>query len=265
MSTNSKTEINKFGIAIIESLKEGELQTVTKLYYDVLRPRSAAEESMFCDYYRVHSASDFDNTIFTIIQKHHDNEMLALHIEAHGCEEGIGLSSGDLITWKHFLDCCRALNVELGGLLIVTTALCYSISIMGAIDPSLRAPFKAIVITRRPVTSDEVLRGYTEYFGTYTNILDIGPAKEAMRCEVNSGSPETSPFEMITSNWLFDQITNPDRDPEAFQHIVNQQYCVKKANNPTYTRDRVEKEIRLLFQALQERRDYFTFNDIHQC
>ena len=86
-----------------------------------------------------------------------------------------------------------------------------------------------------------------------------------MRCEVNSGSPETSPFEMITSNWLFDQITNPDRDPEAFQHIVNQQYCVKKANNPTYTRDRVEKEIRLLFQALQERRDYFTFNDIHQC
>ena len=265
MSTNSKTEINKFGIVVIESLKEGELQTGTKLYNDVLRPRCAAEESMFCEYYRVHSVSDFNNTFFTIIQKHQDNEMLALHIEAHGCEEGVGLSSGGLITWKHFLDCCRALNVELCGLLIVTTALCYSISIMGAIDPSLRAPFKAIVITRRPVTADEVLRGYSEYFGTYTNILDIGPAKEAMRREVNSGTPDTSPFEMITSNWLFDQITNPDRDPEAFQHIVNQQYCIKKAVYPTYTRDRVEKEIRLLFQALQERKDYFTFKDIHHC
>ncbi len=58
MSTNSKTEINKFGIVVIESLKEGELQTGTKLYNDVLRPRCAAEESMFCEYYRVHSVSD---------------------------------------------------------------------------------------------------------------------------------------------------------------------------------------------------------------
>lgn len=265
MSTNSKAEIDRFGIVIIESLREGELQTGTKLYNDVLKPRCTADESMFCEYYRVHSLPDFEYAISQIIQKHQSNEMLALHIEAHGCEEGVVVSSGDLITWKHFLDCCRALNVELNGLLIVTTALCYSISIMGAIDPSLRAPFKAIVITRRSVTTDEVFRGYSEYFQLYTNILDVGPAKEAMRREVNSGTPDTSPFEMITSNWLFDQITNPDRDSEAFQHIVNQQYCIKKAENPSYTRNRVEKEIRLLFEALRERRDYFTFQDIYQC
>lgn len=55
MSTNSKAEIDRFGIVIIESLREGELQTGTKLYNDVLKPRCTADESMFCEYYRVTS------------------------------------------------------------------------------------------------------------------------------------------------------------------------------------------------------------------
>ncbi len=256
------TELTAFGVAVIESLPSSECQTGTKLFYDILQPLQATDSTLFYELYSVSSVEEFKETIRVIIRKHKKHELIALHIEAHGCEEGAQLSSGELLSWKEFLDCCRNVNEEMCGLLVVTTAMCYSISLIAAVNPALRAPFKAIIITRRDVTVDEILRGYTEYFMVYRNCLDIGPAKEAMRKEVNSGTIETSPFEMITSEWLFDEITNPDRDPAAFQQITNIKFCELKAKDSSYTRERVDKEIRDFFHSLAENgKDYYTFAD----
>ena len=261
----SDNEIIRFGVAIIESIPDGEMHTGRMIYEDIMLPKRYADDTLFYDYYTAKTVSEFEDAVHTIINKHQDNEMLALHVEAHGCEDGVSLASGELLDWKGFLNLCRDLNNELNGLLCVTTALCYSISLMAAIDPANRAPFKAVVITRRPVIANEILKGYTAYFSIYRNILDIGPAKEAMRKVVNSGDEASSPFEMITAEWLFDQITNPDRDPDAFMHIVNKWFCIKKSEDSTYTRERVESEIRSLFENLVKNgRDFFLYKDIFQ-
>ena len=174
------------------------------------------------------------------------------------------MSSGEVMTWKKFLSLCRELNIKETGLLVVTTAMCFSLSFMAHIDPTQRAPFKAIVITRRVVSSDELLRGYSEFFSIYRNILDIGPAIDAMRKEVNDGTVDSSPFEMITSNWLFDQITNPDRNPDGFRQIVNMKFCELKSKDSSYTLARVELEIRNYFKLLREKgRDYYSFKDVY--
>lgn len=260
---NPNVEITKYGVAIIESLPSGESQTGLKLYQDVLMPIQAADESLFYNYYRADDYQSFDTTIKTIIGKHKENEMLALHVETHGCEDGVILASGELILWKDFLAYCRAINVELYGLLIVSTAMCYSLSLMAAVDPSLRAPFKAIVITRRDVKVDEIERGYSAYFGVYRNCLDLFQAKEAMRHEVNDGDVTNSPFEVITADWLFDQITNPDNNPIGFPHIINNWYCIRKSQDPSYTKERVETEIRGFLKDLAENgKDYFSFADL---
>ena len=166
---NPSVDITRFGVAIIESLAPGEPQTGTKLYNEVLMPLQAADETLFYDLYKIENANDLNTTINTIIEKHKDNEMLALHFETHGCEEGVQLASGEIIPWNVFLNYCRAVNEELGGLLNVTTAMCYSIPLMAYVMPSLRAPFNAIVISRRDVKVDEIERGYSAYFQLYRN------------------------------------------------------------------------------------------------
>lgn len=265
MAMNPNVEITRFGVAIIESLPSNEPQTGTKLCNEVLMPLQAADESLFYDLYRVGDANDLNNVIRTIIEKHRDNEMLALHFETHGCEEGVKLASGEIIPWKMFMNYCREVNEELGGLLNVTTAMCYSISLMAEILPSLRAPFNAAVITRRDVTVDEIERGYSTYFQIYRNSLDIGPAKDAMRKEVNDGDVKNSPYEMLIANWLFDQITNPDNNPIGFPHIVNHWYCVKKSEDPSYTKERVETEIRSLFKDIASKgKDYYLYKDLYK-
>ena len=256
-------DITKFGVAIIESLKICEPQTGTKLCQDVLSTRKAADDSLFYDYYSVYTIKEFEETIHSIISKLQPDEMLALHVEAHGGVEGVRLASDEIMSWGHFLNLCRELNIKEKGLLVVTTAMCYSLPFMAAINPSLRAPFKAIVITRRDVSPDEILRGYSVYFSMYKNILDIGPAKDAMRNEVNDGDSTSSPFEMITADWLFEQITNVDNNPEGFPHIVNERYCIMKSKDPSYTRERVETEIRQEFHRLAvEGKDYYSFADL---
>ena len=261
---NPNVDITRFGVAIIESLATDEPQMGSKLYDEVLMPLQAADETLFYDLYKVKDVCDLKTTIETIIKRHKDNEMLALHFETHGCEEGVQLASGEIVPWKVFLNYCRAVNEELGGLLNVTTAMCYSIPLIADIMPSLRAPFNAIVITRRDVSVDEIKRGYSTYFQIYRNCLDIGPAKDAMRQEVNDGNVMNSPFEMITASWLFDQITNPDNNPIGFPHVVNHWFCVKKSQDPSYTKERVEEEIRGLFKVIAEKgKDYYLYKDLY--
>ena len=261
-----ETEISRFGVAVIESLPNTQLHTGEMLCSGVLAPQCAADDTLFYSLYRVNSIDEYERAIHSIIDKHQPNEMLALHVEAHGCEEGIGLASGELLRWEKFLALCGELNTELGGLLIVTTAVCYSIPLMAAINPAQRAPFKAIIITRRLVTTNEIILGYTAYFEVYRNIIDIGPALDAMRTAVNdNGNIDSSPFAMFTSQWFFDQVTNPDRDPDSFQHIVNNWYCRLKSIDPSYTREQVESEIRANFKELAlNGRDYFLYKDLYQ-
>ena len=143
------TDIKKFRIAVIESLPEGEIHTGTKLYEGELKILALSDDSLTASLHSVKDKAGFDNSIKEIINSLSGDELVTLHIEAHGAEEkGIRLSSGEILGWKDFMDSCRILNEVLNGLLIVTLSMCNSLPILGCVDPTKRAPFKAIVSSR---------------------------------------------------------------------------------------------------------------------
>lgn len=257
------TEITKFRIAVIESLSEEEIHTGTKLYEGELKPLCYSDDSITTSFHTATNIVEFDKVIHEIINSLSGNELVTLHIEAHGSgERGILLSSGEILGWKDFMDLCRNLNEVLNGLLIVTMSMCYSLPILGSVDPTKRAPFKAILLTNRDVTVDEVERGFGTFFQNYKNILDIFRATGAIRGEVNKGDETTSPFHLMVADTIFDLLTDPDRDPEGFSHIVNDNFCRLKALNPEYTKERTETEIRAMLNDLAKTgKDYFTFQD----
>ena len=256
------TDIKKFRVVVIESLPDGEIHTGTRLYEDELIPISNRDKSFETSFYSVGTIKEFEHAVKNIIRKLSGDELIALHVEAHGGEEkGILLSSGDYLGWKEFMDLCRNLNVELGGLLIVTLAMCYSLPILGSVDPTKRAPFKAVLLTRRDVTVDEVERGFVAFYSLYRKPLDFFKANEVMRDEVNDG--HDSPYAYMIADTIFDMMTDPDRDPDGFKHIVNDNFCRLKSANPEYTKERTEAEIReFLDELVKNGKEYFTFNDV---
>lgn len=257
------TEITKFRIAVIESLSEKETHTGTKLYEGELLPLTLKDEAITASLYEVKNKAEFSNAIDAILDTLGGDELVTLHIEAHGNDEnGILLSSNEVLGWREFMDECRKLNEALSGLLVVTMAMCYSIPILGSVDPTKRAPFKAVLLTNKDVTVDEVERGFTAFYNNYKNPLDVFKATEIIRDEVNKGENASSPFHLIVADNVFDLLTNPDRDPMGFKHIVNDNFCRLKAVNAEYTRERAEKEIRaMLVELAKMGRDYFLFWD----
>lgn len=256
-------DINKFRIAVIESLPDSESKTGTKLYEGELIPLTLKDESFTASLHVVKDIVDFKRTIDEIAESLGGDELVTLHIEAHGAgENGIRLASGDNLSWKVFMDECRKLNDMLSGLLVVTLSMCYSIPILGSIDPTQRAPFKAILLTNKDVTVDEVERGFTAFYDSYKNLLDVFKATSIIRDEVNKGDETTSPFHLMVADHIFDLLTNPDRDPDGFAHIVNDTFCRLKAQYPEYTKERTEKEIRAMLNDLAKKgRDYFLYRD----
>ena len=144
------TDIKKFIVAVIESLPEGEIHTGSKLYEGELKPLTLSDDSLAASLHSVKDKASFDNSIKEIINSLSGDELVTLHVEAHGAgERGILLSSGEILGWKEFMDSCRGLNEVLNGLLIVTLSMCNSLPILGCIDPTKRAPFKAILLTNK--------------------------------------------------------------------------------------------------------------------
>ena len=257
------TEISKFRIAVVESLSEEDTHTGTKLYECELVPLTLKDGAITTSLHVVKNKAEFGKAIDAIIDSLCCDELVTLHIEAHGDDEnGILLSSNEILGWKDFMDECRKLNEVLSGLLVVTLAMCYSIPILGSVDPTKRAPFKAVLLTNKDVTVDEVERGFTAFYNNYKNPLDVFKATGIIRDEVNEGENASSPFHLMVADNIFDLLTNPDRDSEGFRHIVNDNFCRLKALYPEYTRERTEKEIRAMLEELGKTgRDYFLFWD----
>jgi hypothetical protein len=257
------TDIKKFRIAVVESLSEDEIHTGTKLYEGELKPLTVSDDSLTASLHTVNDKAEFEKSIQEIINSLCGDELVTLHVEAHGAgEEGILLSSGEILGWKDFMDSCRILNEVLSGLLIVTLSMCNSLPILGCIDPTKRAPFKAILLTNRDVTVDEVERGFIAFYNNYKNPLDTFKATGAIRDEVNNGVENSSPFHLLVADTIFDWFVDLNRDPNGLAHIVNENFCRLKAINPEYTRERTESEIRGFINDLAKNgRDYFLYWD----
>jgi hypothetical protein len=70
-----------------------------------------------------------------------------LHISAHGNEEGIGLSSGEHITWRELRELFKPINHALGGALLVCLSCCkgYSGTRMAMYPDDPNEPYFALI------------------------------------------------------------------------------------------------------------------------
>ena len=104
-----------------------------------------------------------------------------LHISAHGNEEGIGLSSGEHITWGELRELFKPINKALGGALLVCLSCCkgYSGVRMAMYPDDESAPYFALIGNFGSPTWGDTAVAYTTLYhllakGEY--IVDAVPA-----------------------------------------------------------------------------------------
>ena len=89
-----------------------------------------------------------------------------IHIEAHGCRDGLTLGSGDSVPWselrKHFTEINQITRVNL----IVLLSACDGAQLVQLLQPEDRAPFRLLIGPRRIITAGELEDGCTAFYRT---------------------------------------------------------------------------------------------------
>lgn len=256
------SEIQRYGVIIIESLPNGDCKTGTNLYNGLLKYKSHIKSEFFAELHIVQTRTDFFSEFQQLACDIDNNTMISIHIEAHGGESGLKLASSEIITWKELHDILRPINIKLLGLLHLAIATCYSFPFTWSIDISQRASFKTVVFTKREMTADEIERGFIEYYQDFFNILDSFNSLNAIQKEVNDGDPHKSPFQIMVADWAFDQISNPENNPD-FHKVISSLYVKLKLSNPSITKAEVERDCKNILALIRENgRDYFLLKDL---
>lgn len=215
--------------------------------------------------YDVRNKVEWAEAFHKIYNELADGKLITLQIEAHGCEDGIGLTSDELVTWEQFYGIVRLINMKMMNLLLVCLSMCYGGALLTHFEPQRRAPFLAFIGTGREIKAGVLLDGFTAFYENYHNLLDSFAAFEALKNATIDAATGKSPFWMITSEEIFQKTLDPDRDPDNFKHIVNEQYVKQKVEGKDVTWEQVSNEIRELLKETYNRYyDNYTFRDVIQ-
>lgn len=261
----SETEIIHQGIIVIQSLRDNDRKTGDELHKDILQYKQYVQEDSFVELYNVITAKEFVKTLGKIQKAMSKGMVFSLHLETHGSEDGIHLSSGECITWKQFYDSIRPINIKMGNLLIVIMAMCKGASLISHIEPEKRAPYLAFIGAFRDLTQDEISRGFIAFYERYTTVLDINDGMEALDAEIDGVNPNSKTFWCLTSERIFDSIFNPDIDIKHFNNMVREQLINHISKGETkYTWPIVEYEMRKMLKNKAEKyRNYYCFKDLY--
>jgi len=261
----ANNEIYKYKIIIVQSLKDVDLKTGTILYENLSSTLPVKYPDTSVELYNVKEKRELAVVFHKICSEIEDGEVVTLQIEAHGCENGISLASDELVTWEQFYGIIRPINVKMMNLLLVCMSMCYGGALLTHFEPQKRAPFLAFIGTGREIQAGVLLDGFTAFYENYHNLLDSFAAFEALKNATINDDTGQSPFWMMTSEEQFHKTLDPDRDPDNFKHIVNEQYVRQKVEGKDVTWEQVSKEIREMLKDTYNRYyENYTFRDVIQ-
>jgi len=260
---NGNDEI--FGIAIIEALRSGDDTTGTRLNNEVLNSIRFEDKRIKTYFYSVHNKNEFFNALTDILEKCNNNLFIPiLQIETHGYEDGIGLPSDEIITWQELLNETRKINILLKNKLALFICTCEGNSIIGAIHPSERAPFRFLIGSFKALYPIEILDAFEEFYNCFFNNVPLAECVEKMNKTINADKPL---FYYITSGQCFDSMISLNRD--NLNSLINKIAVKEKASNPDnknveyiLVKQNVEEKVRLLLKSIEKERDYFEMNDM---
>ncbi len=259
---NANTEIKRWGIVVIQSLPITNKQTGRILYDEILRYKEVSQkDSCFCKFYDVQDKSGFYEVINEINNDLSEGDIVTLHIETHGDEEGIVLSSDDCIPWKEFYNLIRPINIKIGHLLFVVMAMCDSHAMISSIDPYKRAPYRAFICTTCKVSEDEILRCFEAFYGDYNNMLDVCKGLTSLRIEEN-GAEKGSHFKLLSAEAVFKETLLSQGNMKEL--AITQLHSMNKKIDEDNIRETSKEIQNFLRETYEKTYGFYNFKDLYE-
>lgn len=215
----------KYRIIVIESLDEdaGDSLTGTHLFQNIITRLPSKFPVIEPSFFSVRSKEELREALDSINKITTPDDIVMIHLEAHGCEDGVTLSDKSTISWLELYDLIRPINLKISNRLILNLALCEGISLLGNIDIHQRAPFSIAFFFSRKIHQNEVLRSMVQFYSFDETPFEL--IKSARRVnDAIEGNDNNCVFGWITAEQHFDAVMNPERDSVMFKRMVANNY-----------------------------------------
>ena len=191
-------------VQIIESLRPGDYPTGLLLYEDLEPLGIALQPSISTQFTQVETKAEFLDLLKSIGENSkRTGDSPIIHIEVHGSDQGIQVTSGECLSWFEFKDELTAINEASRLNLLVLLAACDGVHLFHIIQPTDRAPFYAMIGPNRDVSEGELLAGVTTFYKTLFESNDAVIAWRAMNKAVSS---EKRTFSVFTAEFTFQYV-----------------------------------------------------------
>lgn len=218
------------------------------------------KKESFTQFYDVENKDEFIEVIRLVESNIQEGDIITLQIETHGADEGICLSSGEIVKWSELYDLIRPINIKIGHLLLLVLSMCKSIALISNINLEKRAPYRAVICTTRTMYPDELYDGFMAFYDKFFNLLDIGNAVHDLQKAVVDKDGH-SPFQILSAESVFDETLSTERNIDDLCILQ-----LKRQRLPCDERaiEQMRLDIRKLFVELKFKyRDYYNFRDLY--
>jgi hypothetical protein len=176
-----RTKLHFNAIYVLESLRPGDRRTGEELYDSIIFPRTRELEDCYTQYIRISDERELRAALRQIATNCRDaNHLPFVHIEAHGGDDGIQLTSGGLVPWTALTGELTAINEACRMNLLVMAVACKGWSLTYSLMPSDRAPLFMLIGPPEDASPDGLLNATRNFYAALVEQLDMNEALEAM-------------------------------------------------------------------------------------
>lgn len=189
-------------ILMLDSVPVSEGNLAKRLFEDIETHATFYSPSPAVQYLRIESREDFLNVVRqcqTNAEEH--GTIPLLHIECHGCEEGLEFADQSFLSWSDLQRPLSDLNAATGLNLIVCVAACTGAALAKAFDVTVRAPFWGLIGPTKPLDAGALDTAYRAFYLTLLSTKSPSQAIAAMDVATSPGL-----FWRTTAEWLFQEL-----------------------------------------------------------
>ncbi len=186
---------------VIESLPERDLKTGTALVKNQLEEAKRAYPDLLVAFEQPKTKVDLLDVLRRIRDEaRSDGIYPMIQFECHGCPEGIGVASGELVAWDDLRKTLIEINHACRLNLVIVLATCNGAHLIKVSTAMDRAPFWAIIGPEVEVKAGDVERDFGAFYKTFFESLDIDAAFDAL----NQGEPRPErKYHFLSATGLF--------------------------------------------------------------
>jgi hypothetical protein len=157
---------------VIESLPSGELRTGKNLFDSQLDKAKLAHENLAVEFAAPITKAELFEVLEKIKNETLDGIYPMIHFECHGCEDGLGTASGELVEWDEIREILIEINRKTKLNLMIVIAACNGAHLIKVSTKSDAAPFWAIIGPEVEVTAGHIQDNFGKFYESFFSDLD---------------------------------------------------------------------------------------------